>query len=546
MLFQQKLIFLLPVMFLPLFLQAQPDDLPSEEVSVISTFDANLAESERLGVTPELPPLDTSKVQQNYVLPNKYLQVDYPPPKIRPLAMPRDEVQEAYNGYLRLGAGIPTSLFGEAGYHLLMEDQFDLGIDLRHHSANFKKVEHQRFMENMIRGSGTYYFDQGFAVGGNLGYTSDQVHYYAFNFDEELQDSVIQREDVQQQFNTFEVGANIFNGERNVGDINYDVGFDFYQLTDNYGSEERGFDLELGGTKWINGDHALSILINTDFTRFEDTAVQSLNNFYLQPSFTFHGDAFKVKAGINLVSHEDEFTFFPDLEAAVNILGNQLAAFAGWNGTFIKNNMRTLSDYNPFINTRFQLENTSYQQYYGGIRGDIKILQYSARVGVKTADNLALFVPEANPQSLIRRRFDIMYDTATIVHLEASISVQPFKGLQVIGTVNNNVYSLTNAEKAYGLPAFTLNAGFILNTLENKLNFRGDLFLENGIPYINDEGVTDNLNGLFDLSFGADYSITDNFGLFLQLNNLADNKRERWAGYPTYGINVLAGINLKF
>jgi hypothetical protein len=543
---QQKYLLLLFLFILPMAIQAQPDDLPSEEVSVITTFEANLAESTRLEVSPELPPLDTSKVSQTYVLPNRFLQVDYPPPKIRPLAMPRDDVQEAYNGYLRAGAGIPTSFFGEAGYHLFADNKFDLGIDLRHHSANFQKTEHQRFMENMIQGSGTYYFDEGFAAGAEMGYTSDQVHYYAFNFEEELKDSVVQRADVQQQYNTFNVGANLFNGERNVGDINYDVGFNFYNLNDSYGSKERGFDLELGGTKWINGDHPLTVVISTDFTRFEDTAVQTLNNFYLQPSFTFHGDAFRVKGGLNLVSHDDEFMLFPDIEASLNIIGNQLAAFAGWNGTLMKNTMQSLTNYNPFVNTRLVIGNTELQHYYGGIRGDIKILQYSARIGVKTADNLALFVPEFMPESLIRRRFNVAYDTATIVNIEASVTVEPIKGLQVIGTLNNNVFSLNNAEKAFGLPSFTVNGAVVYQTLEDKLRLRAELFLENGIAYINDEGMADNLNGLFDLSFGADYFVSKNFGVFMLINNLANNERQRWAGYPTYGINVLAGVNLRF
>ena len=73
-----------------------------------------------------------------------------------------------------------------------------------------------------------------------------------------------------------------------------------------------------------------------------------------------------------------------------------------------------------------------------------------------------------------------------------------------------------------------------------------ELYIENGVPFLTDEGTTDNLNGLFDLSFGADYKISKNFGAFLNLNNIASNNRERWTRYPTYGINVLGGINLRF
>ena len=63
---------------------------------------------------------------------------------------------------------------------------------------------------------------------------------------------------------------------------------------------------------------------------------------------------------------------------------------------------------------------------------------------------------------------------------------------------------------------------------------------------INDDGEADNLNGLFDLSLGAEYQATENIGIFFQLNNLANNRRQRWANYPTYGINILGGITARF
>jgi hypothetical protein len=37
-----------------------------------------------------------------------------------------------------------------------------------------------------------------------------------------------------------------------------------------------------------------------------------------------------------------------------------------------------------------------------------------------------------------------------------------------------------------------------------------------------------------------------NFGAFVDLNNLANNKRERWYLYPQFGLNILAGITARF
>ena len=91
-----------------------------------------------------------------------------------------------------------------------------------------------------------------------------------------------------------------------------------------------------------------------------------------------------------------------------------------------------------------------------------------------------------------------------------------------------------------------MNGTLIYTTLEDQLQVKAELFFENGVPFINSAGEADRLNSLFDISLGAEYFFTDNIGGFLQINNLANNRRERWQGYPTFGLNVLAGVSARF
>ena len=108
--------------------------------------------------------------------------------------------------------------------------------------------------------------------------------------------------------------------------------------------------LELGLTKYFNDRHPLAVKLITDFTSFDNTSEkQKLNNFKLQPSFGFHQDRFKVNLGVNAISHNDNFQFYPMIDASVNILGNRLAAFAGFKGDYEKNNLQNITDYNPYV-----------------------------------------------------------------------------------------------------------------------------------------------------------------------------------------------------
>jgi hypothetical protein len=439
-------------------------------------------------------------------------------------------------------------------------------VDLLHHSANFSndEVENQRFGLTKAGLDGTYYFDKGYAVSSNLGYSSNKVHYYGYNFDKFFDpDQSFPPEAVQQVFSTFDFGAKIFNGVQTAGDLNYQAGIDFYSLGDSYAARETGVDLKAGITKWINDRHSFDLGLRTDFTWYDDTLelAQTLHNYTLSPAFTFHADAFKVKLGGRLVSSDDEFFPFPDVEVVVNLTGNELAFYAGVEGDMKKNTFRSLSNYNPYIYTRFQdgqdptLRNTKYYNVYAGIRGNLKIFEYTAQAGYKPTNDLALFKTRFDSQDApIREQysFDVEYADANIIYISASVKATPVKGVEVTGTINQNIYDMQDClgcqVKAWHLPAFTGNFQAAYTTSDNKLKAKATLYLENGLVSNNSPipSKFDNLNGLFDLSLGAEYWVAKNFGIFLDVNNLLNNKRQRWRNYPTYGTNVLAGVTARF
>ena len=96
-------------------LSAQPD-LEGSQVEIIKNFDAQLSEANKLYLTPNLPPLDTSSQQLVYNLPTQTLLVEYPAPTIRPIAMKSESTPPTYKGYGKLGFGTPISPYAELSY----------------------------------------------------------------------------------------------------------------------------------------------------------------------------------------------------------------------------------------------------------------------------------------------------------------------------------------------------------------------------------------------------------------------------------------------
>ncbi|MEM8909019.1 MAG: hypothetical protein AAGD05_14325, partial [Bacteroidota bacterium] len=112
--------------------------------------------------------------------------------------------------------------------------------------------------------------------------------------------------------------------------------------------------------------------------------------------------------------------------------------------------------------------------------------------------------------------------------------------------LSQNIYSPNNEEEPWHLPATQLNVAARYRTMEDKLALKGELFVQNGLHYRDLQGNKDKLNALFDLSLGAEYTITKNFNVFFEANNLFANRRQRWFRYPTFGANVLGGITARF
>lgn len=536
---------ILLLLFGPAWVTAQPG-LGTESVEVIKDFEARLLSTEKIKVRPELPSLDTlaSNKAPVYDVIARMLNVQYLPPEIRPSSYRENISEDVKNGYVKLGGGFPKAFYGDAGYHLINE-QVELGANLLFNSAdNSSQVENQKYFTAKFKADGTYFFEPGYALSGRLGYTANNLFYYGYNqlAEEENRTISFEGDDVKQRFRTFDIGASVFNGERTEADFNYRADLDLYSLRDNYATKENGYKLRLEGSKWFEEAHSFNLELITDFTTYRDTAKQSLNNIFLHPTFNYHSDKFQAKVGVNLASNKDEFSFFPDLEVSVNILEKVLTAFAGVEGSLYKNTYQNLTNYNPFIVPRIDLRNTSYYHFFGGIKGEYQGIDYHAQIGYKDTDDLALFLSNADtvPQ------FNVVYDTVSIFTISGSLTLPLLEDLEIIGSFAQHVYSTTGQDKAWHLPSLELNVEARYKMLDDKLTLKGNLFVENGVPFRRMDGTSENLNALLDINAGAEFQFTDNIGGFIHVNNLLDNNRQRWRYYPIMGINGVVGLSARF
>ncbi len=520
---------------------AQKEKLNTENVDVVKTFEARLLESNKLSVQPQLPKLDTTTQRQNYNVPARPLTVNYDAPKLRPIGMKSVKEDKPMNGFVKAGAGAPKTFWGEGGYYFAAKDKFDGKAWFRHHSLDANKsVENQKFFNNDFLLNGNYYINDQLAAEGKIAYSFDRFHYYGYP------DSLdFTEEKTRQDFKILDISARLHNKERNDNDLNFSVTPQFYLLNDYYSNRETGFALDMTATKWFAEKHALRITIRPDATRFQDTVTQRLNNIYLRPSFTFHSDIVKIKVGGNFVNNRDEFSIFPDAEIGLRVIGDGVQIFAGANGDLRKNTYRSFSDYNPFLQIRGNtLTNTRWDNYYGGLRGDFGWLDYTGQFSYSKASDIALY--DVFLEDGITR-FRPIYDTVKITNIQGTVKFKPFEALVLTGTLSQNItMDVSKERRAWGLPMTEGNFGAVYTALKGKASLRANAYIADGIEFKDEQDVSREGKVLFDLNLGGSYYFTKNIGVFLDINNVLNNKRERWYRYPMAGTNFLAGFTARF
>ncbi len=512
-------------------------ELSTEKVEVFTNFQATIRDQDKQNISPVIKD-EAAKMQTmeyNIGLLNP-AAVAYDAPAIRPLAMKTDKGPKAYNGFAKVGYGIPSSPYANVGYHYAQDDKFKIFANVLHHSANNKSVQNQKFSLTKIELGGGFNTSLNFAADAGIKVEDERYNFYSV-------DSLPAGVEPLRKFNTTAFGVKVYNSDENSLGVDYEAGFDFSNLKSNFDLKENDFDIRLKATKWFSDNFSFALTTGNHLTTLTDSIKSTLNNFYLRPAITFSGDVFRIRAGVNLVATNDEFKVLPDLEAMVSVAGNAFGVYAGWYGDVQKNTYRSLMQQNPFIVQDVTLTNSAYNRIYGGIRGRIGAIQYQGEAGYKSISGMPLFVND----SLRPYGFGLVYDDLKIFDINGTVILDLARGLQFTGLVKYNIYTTDKEKEPWHLPNLESNLGLSLLTLNDKLKLKAEVYLADATYSKNYETLKPQKNNaLLDLSFEAAYRFSEYFGIFFQLNNLPNSKYKRYYNTPSYGLNILGGVTARF
>ena len=547
-----------------------------EQVTVEGKYRPKVNKVNKLQLTPETPQpsYDFPTTEVNPMEAKQKFALDLE--KIAPTAFAakEDKLVIPTQNFLMAGVGTRLSPLFLYEHNSMLTKTLGLGVGIKHNSSwlDIKNYAPSGYMNNAFD-VGLSYEDMGqYRLETGAFFNNDMCHYYGVNLTENpLTETQIEEACPRQVYNT--VGAFVKLAPKGYplgvpvgpGSIKYHYTYDRFGCGD--GLVELDYSYVYIPSGWFKkGESPKKLKVDVDFDFNHYKCNDSLINRgfgRVNPSFEMSGDFYRIHLGASVdgyVAKNDRgVAVRPDVSGSLFVLDKKLEFYAGLNGGL---SMLTFSDFikeNPFV---WQLQDFRVKNvklgFEGGMRTNIaEIVDLHLGVRYRHTDNDPLYITDDyninNTQSVMPfNKFTLVYDETQTVSVLADMRVKLRNSLTAdLGFAYNNCKT-TNEEYAWYRPTtegklkltYDFNDNLALNA---SFLYQGGRYAQ--VPEFGNQGLTystQKLKDVFDLSLGADYKVNDQITAFALLDNVACQKYQLYYNYPVTGIQLFAGVKLRF
>lgn len=551
----KKLISILAAVFAFGLIQAQNGSYSIEAVGSASPLTKeNVRKMEDAAVTKDttLP-----APQFTYTLQTKRYQTDVQIDTIKAAKLGNEPVQKLYRTYARLGVGNYGTLLGELSVTSTRSKTGAWGVHLSHFGAGSgpKDVagDFSGFNQQDVNLYGKRFLKK-HVLYGAFDYDRDAV----FNYGSVSPVNSYNKASSRQYYNYLAPSARLQSHLTDSASINHDIGLRYYHMKDRYDVKEDNILLDAKLYRYIRTEK-LSVDAGIDYNRNAsdaDSVGNTIVNF--KPMFSAHGRKMEVLAGIGISVEaspgEALWHFYPQFTFSYDIVNHIIIPYVKLGGYLERNSYRTLSLINPFIlpSESFSLKNTQHRGDLAiGLRGQLgHDIVYDVSASRVELINAPFFVNTTFSRDLFQNKFAVVYDSATVANVHGQVAWQQFEKVRVYASGDWYQYKLNREAHAWHTPTLRLSLTGEYN-VQDKIIGRLNVYYINGqyAKVQNDDGVTFSsvqLKGLVDVNLGFEYRYTKFLSVFLNVNNLASQRYNRWYAYPTQKFNVLGGLTYTF
>ena len=521
---------------------SQAFDTTKKTVTITSAYKPVLKPAAKINFSAASPAPDSSKPALLYNVPSQNLFFTYQPAALKPLALSIDTAVAWENSnFIKLGVGNYRTPFAQAGFSF--GDGKNAVVNVHAKQISQKgNIPFQQYSRSNADIVGIFASQNNTEWRGKLAFDNSTQYFYGAS-----DVSKFTKDSLRQRFNSLGAMVGFRNKEVNSYGITYDPTVSLNFFADNRKGRETSFILNAPLSKTFNENFAFNVGVTADLTNYKTyNSAKSIKNnlFYISPSIVAKRENFSLNAGITPSWDNKAFSLLPNFSALIKVKDEQFVLQAGWIGYYQKNTYQTLAAFNPWIAQPLTLQNTKIKESYFGFKGSAgSHFSYNAKLSVFSYKNMALFLNDTADGKTFRTIYEPSMK-ALKIHGEIGYTFQ--ERFSLLGGASINRYTgLEQNDKAWGLLPLEINGALRWKVVKD-LQFKADAFMWDGARYLAKTGENKRLKGAYDINAGVEFTIKPKLNLWLQFNNILNNKYQRWNQYEVLGFNVLGGIVYSF
>jgi hypothetical protein len=521
------------------------DTTKRRSIDITSTFKPVLREASKVNFNAAPALTDTSHPRLVYNIPAENLLFAYQPADLKPVSLQADSLADwGYSNFIKLGIGNVHQPYLKAGFSFGDGENVFANVFADYFNSKGDKP-YQKNSLAKVGATLTYKTPKNLEWNAALGFSSNDYYLYGFNPDT----LKFTKDQLKQRFQTIEGRVSLRNIVPTDFGLSYNPSARISLMTDNHdprGTEANSvFNLPL--QKSFGKATAFNLGLTADLTNYRNDAAikKTVNNniFLVSPTVLLKTPNLYLQAGLIPSWDRGDFHMLPNAMADITTSDQRFTLQLGWIGYYDKGSYTRYASINPWLAQPDSLKNTRVQEGYVGFKGSLgNHFSYSAKVGFQQHRNMPLFVND----TLDGKTFNIVYeDKLNIFQTHAEAEYRMGEKLSAKAVFNLNIFNGKSLPRAWGIIPVELTTTVRYEILKD-LFIKADLWTwdapayqgKNGLPYKNDPAI--------DLNAGAEFKINKNFNVWLQMNNLFNDKYQRWNQYQVFGFNILGGIVYSF
>ncbi len=547
------------------------DDL-NRSVDIAKDYMPRVDRAAKLSIVPQMVDTTTLRPELEYTVHPQSWRGGFEVASIRAARMSTGTYNAQYPLYIKAGGGFPGQSVFDLYATSTRPGASGFGV-YANHRGHYSDIENYDGYKNRATSTANSFGVFGtvslgrLSLSGEVGWDYDLVSYYGNRAVPVLDPTLYEAgppTSPMQHYSTPRAAILFGHDFTDLSYLNFRLGADGYMFSDRYNRKETGGNVFLEFGKRFNV-HDLTLRVGVDAWKGGGRNADAGSTVVsIAPGYRYSAGVllFRMGATFALDSGDADFGdhltvnkiwFLPQLEFSLTLADGAFTPYARLDSRLTPNSFRSLTARNPYISPYENLySGTSASQadykFRGGISGSVAgVFSYNVFAGYNIDRNVVEFYYPDFDGFYIDLYEKVKYPT---LGAELETRIGNSFSLTVDGRYNG--YSKDDPYFHNCLPQYEAGAVVRYN-YRDRLIVRVGARVKDGIDFYPttdwfDGNMDENMKSdtSVDVSLTADYFLSDRLGIFFEGRNLANQDLYPLPFYRGVGMNISAGVKLRF